>query len=160
MSSPAPASTDDRPGGGELLSIGAAARRLDVSTRTLRYYQEIGLIDPSGASPGGNRRYSEDDLVRVERILELRNVMGFDLDRIREILDAEDRLALLRREVHGGVTKTRRVEIIREAATINALLQAQVADKAAVLAAFADELRATRSRYEAIAAELGVELPD
>ena len=130
-----------------------------MSTRTLRYYQEIGLLDPSGASPGGNRRYSEADLARVERILELRNVMGFDLDRIRDILDAEDRLQNLRREVRTGVTKARRVEILREATDINTRLQAQVADKAAILAGFAAELRATRARYEALADELGIELP-
>lgn len=156
----AAAATDDPPKTGKLLSIGAAARRFDVSTRTLRYYQEIGLLDPSGASPGGNRRYSEDDLARVERILELRNVMGFDLDRIRDILDAEDRLQNLRREVRTGVTKARRVEILREATDINTRLQAQVAEKASILAGFAAELRATRSRYEDIATELGEALLD
>ena len=144
---------------GKLLSIGAAARRFDVSTRTLRYYQEIGLLDPSGASPGGNRRYSEEDLARVGRILELRNVMGFDLDRIRDILDAEDRLQHLRREVRAGVSKKRRVEILREATDINTRLQNQVAEKAAILAGFAAELRATRARYDGLADELGIELP-
>jgi len=155
----AAAATADPPLTAKLLSIGAAARRLDVSTRTLRYYQEIGLLDPSGASPGGNRRYSEEDLARVERILELRNVMGFDLDRIGDILAAEDRLQDLKREVRAGVSKKRRGEILREATDINSRLQAQVAEKAEILAGFAAELRATRARYEALADELGIELP-
>jgi DNA-binding transcriptional MerR regulator len=155
----AAAATDDPPVTATLLSIGAAARRFDVSTRTLRYYQEIGLLDPSGASPGGNRRYSEEDLARIERILELRNVMGFDLDRIGDILSAEDRLQDLKREVRAGVSKKRRGEILREAADINSRLQNQVAEKAEILAGFAAELRATRARYEALADELGIELP-
>lgn len=86
--------------------------------------------------------------------------MGFDLDRIREILGAEDRLNLLRLEVRSGVTKARRIEMLQEAAQINAQLQDQVAQKAAVLAEFAEELRATRHRYVAIGKELGVSLPD
>jgi DNA-binding transcriptional MerR regulator len=155
----AAAATDDPPVTATLLSIGAAARRFDVSTRTLRYYQEIGLLDPSGASPGGNRRYSEEDLARVERILELRNVMGFDLDLIGDIPSAEDRLQDLKREVRAGVSKKRRGEILREAADINSRLQNQVAEKAEILAGFAAELRATRARYEALADELGIELP-
>lgn len=139
-------------------SIGAAARRFGVSTRTLRYYQELGLVEPSGASPGGNRRYSDADLARMARVLELRNVMGFDLDRIREILAEEDRLESFRREARAGVTPQRRVEILHEATAINARLQQQVAERMAVLEGFAAELRAKRERYAFIADELGVDL--
>jgi hypothetical protein len=85
--------------------------------------------------------------------------MGFDLDRIGDILSAEDRLQDLKREVRAGVSKKRRGEILREAADINSRLQNQVAEKAEILAGFAAELRATRARYEALADELGIELP-
>ncbi len=84
-------------GGGACASlrIGEVAIEAGVTTRTLRYYQELGLLDP-GQSPGGSRRYGESDVIRLKRILELRDVMGFDLERIRAILSSEDRLAELR----------------------------------------------------------------
>ena len=64
----------DRGGGDAEFRIGEVAQRAGVTTRTLRYYQELGLLSPSGASPGGSRRYSEADVNRLLRILELRNV--------------------------------------------------------------------------------------
>ena len=49
--------------------IGEVAERFGVSTRTLRYYEEVGLIVPSGKSPGGSRRYSDADITRIERVI-------------------------------------------------------------------------------------------
>jgi DNA-binding transcriptional MerR regulator len=72
-----------------LYRSGEVATRAGVTTRTVRYYQEFGLLIPSGRSPGGTRRYSEADVARLLRILELRNVMGLGLERIRVILQAE-----------------------------------------------------------------------
>jgi DNA-binding transcriptional MerR regulator len=140
--------------------IGEVAALAEVSTRTLRYYQELGLIQPSGSSPGGSRRYSDADVARLRRVLELRNVMGFELDRIGPIVDAEDRLAQLRQEVATGVTKKRRAEIVTEAIAINADLRAQVTEKLAVLHEFDAELRTKAARYRAVAAELGIEVAD
>ena len=92
----------------ELFRIGEAARRAGVTTRTLRYYQEVGLLQPSGATPGGNRLYTEHDVERLRRILELRDVMGFDLERIGLFLGSEDRLAEMRAEVRRGASNKRR----------------------------------------------------
>lgn len=139
------------------ISIGEAAERAGVSTRTLRYYQELGLLTPSGASPGGNRRYSEADVARLLRILELRNVMGFDLDRIGDILRAEDRLAALRDEVQRGISRKRHQQIVREAIEINARLQEQVRGKLAQLDGFMTELRTKADRYREIARDLGID---
>lgn len=134
--------------------IGEVADRLGVSTRTLRYYQELGLLDPAGQSSGGNRRYSEADVTRAMRILELRNVMGFDLERIGEILEAEDRLAEIRAEAKRGVSVKRKREIASEAITITEHLRAQVADKLAVLAGFDADLEARLARLHAFVDEL------
>jgi DNA-binding transcriptional MerR regulator len=138
-------------------AIGEAAQRAGVSTRTLRYYQELGLLTPSGATPGGNRRYSEADVTRLLRILELRNVMGFDLERIGDILGAEDRLAELRDEVRRGISRKRHQQIIREAIALNARMQEQVHSKLAQLDGFMAELRTKADRYREIARDLGVD---
>src|ERR1700722_5342834 len=88
------------PAPGTLLGIGAAAARLGVSGRALRYYQQIGLIAPAGTTPGGLRRYSESDLARVARIRELQTLLGLNLDEIAVVLRNEDRLPPLRACYH------------------------------------------------------------
>ncbi|MDQ3895728.1 MAG: MerR family transcriptional regulator [Actinomycetota bacterium] len=146
--------TDDQP----LLRIGEVAEQAGVSTRTLRYYQELGLLDP-GTSPGGSRRYSARDVARLRRILELRDVMGFDLERIHTILHAEDRLAELREEVLAGVSLERRKDVLLEAITLNNRMREQVRDKMDVLQSFLAELETKAARYRQIAADLHVDVP-
>jgi DNA-binding transcriptional MerR regulator len=135
------------------------AEQAGVSTRTLRYYQELGLLDPAGVSPGGSRRYSERDVARLRRILELRDVMGFDLERISAILEAEDRLAELREEVRAGVSFERRQDVVLEAIAINDRMREQVEEKLAVLQSFLAELETKAARYRQIAGELHVDVP-
>jgi MerR family transcriptional regulator, repressor of the yfmOP operon len=139
------------------LRIGEAARRAGVTTRTLRYYQEVGLLEPSGATPGGNRLYSDDDGDRLRRILDLRDVMGFDLDRIRLFLRSEDRLAELRAEAQRGISTARRREMVAEATDLNARMQAEVNVKVGLLQGMLAELRAKASRYDDIRDELDAE---
>ena len=139
--------------------IGEAAEQAGVSTRTLRYYQELGLLTPAGSSPGGSRRYSASDVARLKRILELRAVMGFDLERISSILRAEDRLAELRQEVQAGVSDERRREVLVEAITINNGMRRQVHDKLTELHTFLAELDAKADKYRRIARELHVDVP-
>jgi MerR family transcriptional regulator, repressor of the yfmOP operon len=143
--------------GAPLLAIGEVARRAAVTTRTLRYYQEMGLLQPSGVTRRGNRLYSETDVERLERILELRDVMGFDLERIRLILQTEDRLAELRAEAQRGISTARRREMVREAMALNARTQHEVNQKLGLLHGFLAELQAKASRYADIAAELGMD---
>jgi DNA-binding transcriptional MerR regulator len=142
----------------DLLGIGEVARRAGVTTRTLRYYQEMGLLQPSGATSRGNRLYSDADVERLQRILELRDVMGFDLERIRLILHTEDRLAEMRAEVQRGVSVARRREMVREAMDLNERLQAEVNEKIGLLQGFRAELKARAHRYQEIAAEIGLDV--
>ena len=139
--------------------IGEVAEQAGVSTRTLRYYQELGLLDPAGHSPGGSRRYSTSDVARLRRILELRDVMGFDLERISTILHAEDRLAELRQEVRAGVSPDRRREVVSEAITLNNAMRRQVHEKLEMLQSFLDELETKAARYRQIASELDLDVP-
>jgi DNA-binding transcriptional MerR regulator len=144
---------------GELLRIGEVAERLGVSTRTLRYYEELHLLDPSGHSPGGSRRYSQADVERVLHIRELQQVFGFDLDRIRHMLEAEDRLAALRAEFRQGVEAGREAAILHECFDINDRLQQMVAEKIGALEGVMAELRAKAKRYAEFAEERGIPLP-
>ena len=55
----------------ELSQIGGGADRLRVSTRTIKYYEELGLVSPEKRSPGGFRLYGAADVERLQRILRL-----------------------------------------------------------------------------------------
>lgn len=73
----------------ELVQIGEVAGQLGISPRTIKYYEELGLISPEERSPGGFRLYAERDVQRLERILRLKD-MGFSLAAIREFLTVRD----------------------------------------------------------------------
>ena len=60
-----------------------------ITTRTLRYYEELGLLAPAEYSTGGARRYAEQDVARLLRIRELQELLGFDLGEIKVVLGAE-----------------------------------------------------------------------
>ena len=95
----APAAGPPPAAGEPLLGIGAAAERAGVSERALRYYQQLGLLVPA-CTPGGLRRYSEEDLARVARIRELQTLLGLNLDEIAVVLRNEDRIAQIRLSYH------------------------------------------------------------
>jgi len=127
--------------------IGEVARQTGVSTRTLRYYEELGLLRPSGHSPGGARRYSGDDVARVKRIRELQDLVGFNLDEIRTIVAAEDRLDELREEFRAGRSPERERQIIAEAIEINDRLRTEMRAKQARLETFLADLDARAKLY-------------
>ena len=79
-----------------LFSIEQVATRTGFTKRTLRYYEEVGLLSPTGRTEGNYRRYSEADVELLERIKNLRELLGFSLADIREIIVAEDERVQLR----------------------------------------------------------------
>jgi DNA-binding transcriptional MerR regulator len=134
-----------------LLGIGAAAARAGVTERALRYYQQLGLITPSGRTPGGLRRYSDDDLARVAHLRELQSLLGFNLDEIKAIFGNEDRLAVLRAEYHTeGTDVARRRELIAEGLLLRDTLRDTVAAKRDALQRFLDDLDAERQRIRGL----------
>jgi MerR family transcriptional regulator, repressor of the yfmOP operon len=146
-------------GGSGELRIGEAAARIGVSSRTLRYYEELGLLTPSGRTPGGARRYTDDDIARLEHIRALQELMGFNLDEILEVVRIEDRLAKLREEWLAGRPPERRAEILEEALRHNADLRARVEAKIARLRVFLDSIDEKRQRYRNAQREMDPLLP-
>ncbi|MFJ8587867.1 MerR family transcriptional regulator [Streptomyces sp. NPDC093595] len=76
---------------GTHMQIGEVAARTELSLRTIRHYEETGLVVPSARSQGGFRLYTESD---VQRLMVVRRMkpLGFTLDQMRDLLDATDRL--------------------------------------------------------------------
>ena len=71
------------------MQIGDLAERAGVSTRTIRYYEELGLVEPMERTDGGFRRYCEDQLRRLHIIQGL-TCLGFDLDQVRDLFALRD----------------------------------------------------------------------
>ena len=137
---PAPAAGSPPAAGEPLLGIGAAAERAGVSERALRYYQQLGLLVPA-CTPGGLRRYSEEDLARVARIRELQTLLGLNLDEIAVVLRNEDRLAEIRLSYHDERTSDEdRRRLTRECLTLQESLRDTVKAKKAALEGFLNDL--------------------
>ncbi|MFJ3999675.1 MerR family transcriptional regulator [Streptomyces parvus] len=76
---------------GKHMQIGEVAARTELSLRTIRHYEETGLVTPSARSQGGFRLYTETDVARLMVIRRMKP-LGFTLDQMRDLLDATDRL--------------------------------------------------------------------
>lgn len=70
--------------------IGEVAERLGLSLRTIRYYEEVGLVTPSGRTDGGFRLYTEEDIALLETVKALKPI-GMSLEAMQELLDAARR---------------------------------------------------------------------
>jgi DNA-binding transcriptional MerR regulator len=102
-----------------VLRIGELARRCGTTPRTIRYYEELGLLGGGGTTErpsGGPRSYTEADVAEVCELIRLRELLGLSLEELGRVIEAEDARALLRAEFEAGVTDPRRLrEILLEA---------------------------------------------
>ena len=79
------------------LRIGDVARMLDVTPRTIRYYEELGLLAPATDRPSGRHRiYTEADIERLREVLRLKDLLGVSVDELRQLLTAEAAQGLIR----------------------------------------------------------------
>jgi MerR family transcriptional regulator, repressor of the yfmOP operon len=83
------------------LRIGEVAELTATTPRTIRYYEEIGLLPgPVDRAQGKHRCYTEADVERVREIIRLRDLLGLSLEQLSQLLEAEAARAELRREYH------------------------------------------------------------
>ena len=108
-------------GNGEtpILRIGDVAQLTGTTPRTIRYYEEIGLLPATGSrSRGAHRTYAESDVERLQELLRLKDLLGVSLEDLSELVSAEDARAALRKEWRSGVEDpVRRREILEQALT-------------------------------------------
>jgi DNA-binding transcriptional MerR regulator len=136
MTTPPAAHEDGADDDGPRFRIGEAAAQAGVSTRTLRYYQELGLLSPASTTAGGARRYSKADVERVLRILQLRDLVGLNLHELSTVLHDEDRLLAIRQQWWNDQSAEHRATLLREAIDINTQTRQLVRSKMAGLQEF------------------------
>jgi len=94
--------------------IGEVAERTGVTQRTLRFYEEKGLLKPPSRMDGGFRLYSEDDIQRVEQIKRLQQLLGFTLADIKEMVDAQETITEIRAQYRAEAAPAqKRAQLLR-----------------------------------------------
>jgi MerR family transcriptional regulator, repressor of the yfmOP operon len=134
------------------LKIGDVAKLAGVTPRTVRYYEEIGLLPaPDSREPGAHRTYAPSDVERLTELIRLKNLLGISLDGLRDLVEAEDNREALRREWHEGVADPVRRREIMESLDSHARRQLELVrsrrdEIAALEAELLDRRRRIRSR--------------
>ncbi len=126
----------------EMARIGEVAKLTGVTTRTLRYWEELDLLRPSSYGAGGERMYSPSVVARVTRIRNLQELLGFSLAEVRAVLNTDDTDALdrLRSELWTeGVAPARLRELLEDGVTANDQLVVRLDDMLSRIQAFRDE---------------------
>ncbi len=97
------------------LRIGELAESTGTTPRTIRYYEEIGLLGEGHArSEGKHRTYAQADVQRVREIIRLRDLLGLSLDQLSQLLEAESARAHLRREYQQTEAPSERKRILEQ----------------------------------------------
>ncbi len=143
--------------------IGEVAKLTGLTPRTLRYWEEQGLISPSGYRGRGERVYSSTDMARVTRIKDLQELLGFSLAEVRVVLDTEDveTLDRLRSEYRWGDSPPeRRRQLLDEAIEANQKLLDRLDTTLARIGRFRDERAAKSIRLQEVRDQLDIDSGD
>lgn len=130
------------------LQIGEAADRSGLTQRTLRYYEEKGLLKPPSRMDGGFRLYSGEDIERIERIKELKDLLGFSLAEIKEMLEADDVRLQIRAEWRRDADAAEKAEQIRKAREVTQAQLALIDNKMAKMAEMRQTLVEPLEKYD------------
>lgn len=96
------------------LRIGEIAERSGVTPRTIRYYEELGLLPRSEREQGKHRVYTEADVERLCELTRLRDLLGLSLDELRSMITAEDVRADIRRRFHETDSREEQLALLDE----------------------------------------------
>jgi DNA-binding transcriptional MerR regulator len=140
----------------EELRIGEVAKLTGTTPRTIRYYEEIGLLPaPGDRVPGAHRSYREEDVERLTELLRLKDLLGVSLEELKELVSAEDARAALRREWDSGIEDpVRRRQVLDESLRHIAGQLELVRRRRDEFAKLEDELLARRRRVRELLREL------
>ncbi|HYV16248.1 MAG TPA: MerR family transcriptional regulator [Conexibacter sp.] len=129
------------------LRIGDVARLVGTTPRTIRYYEEKGLLPPEeGRDAGKHRVFTTADVERLRELLRLRNLLGVPLEELKELVAVDDERALLRSELHRTEAPKVRERILHRLDAL-AVRQLELVDRrAAELDGLREEIEARRAR--------------
>jgi DNA-binding transcriptional MerR regulator len=97
------------------LRIGEIAERSGVTPRTIRYYEELGLLPRTERELGKHRVYTESDVERISELTRLRDLLGLSLDELRSMIAAEDVRGEIRRRFQETDSREEQLALLDEA---------------------------------------------
>ena len=139
-----------------LYRIGEVAERVGVTARTIRYYEELGLLGGGSArAKGSHRLYDDADVARLQELVRLRDLLGLSLEELVALTEAEEARAALRDRWEGSHTDAERAVIIDAAIPLVERQLELVRTRQESLGRFADELAEKLRSLRQRRAELG-----
>jgi MerR family transcriptional regulator, repressor of the yfmOP operon len=133
----------------EDLRIGDVARMVGTTTRTIRYYEEIGLLpQAAGRERGAHRLYTAADVERLREVMQLKELLGISLEELKALVEAEDARAALRAEWEAGTDPGRRGPLLHEAMGHLDAQLALVRKRRSAIEQLESELAARRRRVQ------------
>ncbi len=140
------------PAASTLRRIGDVAEAIGLTPRTIRYYEELGLLDPAAHVTGANRRYDDEDLERLRLIKRLREVVGLSLAEVRAFLETETERRALSREYQATTDPARQKELLDRVEPILQRRVEMLERKLASVQALLDEERGRLERARTLRA--------
>lgn len=140
---------------GRLLRIQEAAAEVGLTPRSVRYYEELGLLQPAARSEGDYRLFDESDLERLRFIKGLRDDAGFSLAEVAQLLEDEEARERGHAAFHATTDAAERKRLLCERA---ARLERQIETlerKIGRLQAMVDDAQGRRARTLAKIEEIG-----
>src|SRR6476660_5642773 len=128
------------------MRIGALAKAVGTTVRTVRYYEEIGLLPTDERAAGEHREYDEADVERLRELLRLKTMLGLSLDELREVMAGEAARAERRRAWQESTDPVERERLLGEATAHTDSLLELVQRRKAELETFEAELNERRRR--------------
>jgi DNA-binding transcriptional MerR regulator len=135
--------------------IGEVAQLVGTTPRTIRYYEEVGLLAaPPTHEKGRHRTYDDGDVRRLQELIRLRDLLGVSLEELKSIVEAEEARAMLRERWHQTAGAADRAAILEQARGHVTAQLALVRTRRAALDGLEAELAAKLERITALLGEL------
>jgi DNA-binding transcriptional MerR regulator len=128
------------------MRIGALAKAAGTTVRTVRYYEEIGLLPADARQAGEHREYDDSDVERLRELLRLKGLLGLSLEELRDVMQGEAARAERRRVFKQSTDPVERARLLREAIAHTDSLLELVRRRKGELEEFEAELNERRQR--------------
>jgi DNA-binding transcriptional MerR regulator len=131
------------------LRVGDVAAQTGTTARTIRYYEEIGLLTPDGDRPKGvHRLYGAEDVERIREVMRLRDLLGLSLEQLSTLVEVESVRRHLKHEWAGATRVVDRRRILTEALQCADTQLELVQRRKVQLAQLEDEIRTRKHAIE------------
>jgi MerR family transcriptional regulator, repressor of the yfmOP operon len=96
-----------------MMRTGEVAERTGLTARTIRYYEEIGLLpEPAARRKGEHRAYDDGDVERLSELTRLRDLLNISLDELKQLVEAEEARAAIRKQFRASDSDVERLRLL------------------------------------------------